>query len=209
MVAEGTASRGQRRLPVQERSRETVRRILDAAAVIIDEEGVDAASTRSIADRAGVAYPSLYRFFKDRDEILDSLIERHLTQLDALAAETEPTWTITSATDLISAEFDLHVDYYRRHPNAARIWMGGRTSPLVAEKVHARIRRVADQVHAQLVGHGLIPADTDPLAFLVVAEIIDRVLELAYRDGREFDETLLALGRTAALGSLDRLIPEA
>lgn len=209
MAAEGATARGQRRLPVQERSRETVRRILDAAAVIIDEDGVDAATTRSIADRAGVAYPSLYRFFKDRDQILDSLIERHLTQLDGLAAEIEPTWTITSAADLISAEFDLHVDYYRRHPNAARIWMGGRTSPFVAAKVHARIHRVADQVHARLLDHGLIPAGTDPRALLVVAEITDRVFELAYRDEREFDETMLALGRTAVLGCLDRLTSEA
>ena len=53
----------QRREPTQARSRQTVTRILDVAAAIVDEQGVDAATTRTIADRAGVAYPSLYRFF--------------------------------------------------------------------------------------------------------------------------------------------------
>ena len=62
---------GGRRAPVQERSRQTVTRILDAAAAIADEHGVDAATTRAIADRAGVSYPSLYRFFADREAILD------------------------------------------------------------------------------------------------------------------------------------------
>ena len=44
----------QRREPMQARSRLTVTRILDAAAAIADEEGVDATTTRAIADRAGV-----------------------------------------------------------------------------------------------------------------------------------------------------------
>ena len=48
-----------RRAPMQARSRATVTRILDAAAAIADEQGVDAATTRAIADRAGVSYPSL------------------------------------------------------------------------------------------------------------------------------------------------------
>ena len=46
----------QRREPVQARSRLTVTRILDAAAAIADENGVDATTTRAIADRAGVSY---------------------------------------------------------------------------------------------------------------------------------------------------------
>ena len=64
----------QRRAPVQARSRQTVTRILDAAAAIADEQGVDSATTRAIADRAGVSAPSLYRFFAYREAILDELL---------------------------------------------------------------------------------------------------------------------------------------
>jgi AcrR family transcriptional regulator len=85
-----------RRAPMQERSRQTVIRILDAAAAIADEHGVDAASTRAIADRAGVSYPSLYRFFADREAIHDELMERHCAELDARCLEAEQTWTCTS-----------------------------------------------------------------------------------------------------------------
>ncbi|HUO38192.1 MAG TPA: helix-turn-helix domain-containing protein, partial [Mycobacterium sp.] len=58
-----TTATVQRREPAQARSRQTVTRILDAAATIVDQEGVDAATTRAIADLADVSYPSLYRFF--------------------------------------------------------------------------------------------------------------------------------------------------
>lgn len=190
-----------RRAPVQDRSRRTVTRILDAAAEIIDEHGVDAASTRAIADRAGVSYPSLYRFFPDREAILDELLERHCTALDARCMEAEQTWTITSVAELLDNELSLHVHYYRKHPSLARLWMGGRTSPTVTRHVRARMKNLADRMHTMLVTAGLIPPDTDPRAMLVAVEMADRVLELSFRDGLDFDGDILAIGRRAFIAS--------
>jgi AcrR family transcriptional regulator len=186
-----------RRAPVQARSRQTVARILDAAAAIADEEGVDAVTTRSIADRAGVSYPSLYRFFADRDAILDELMEQHCAEVDARCMAAEQTWEITSIAELLNNELDLHVDYYRKHPGAAGLWMGGRTSPTVTKHVHARMQALAARLHDILVAAELIPVDTDPRAMLVGVEMADRMLELAYRDNSDFDEAILGLGRVA------------
>lgn len=188
-----------RRAPVQERSRQTVIRILDAAAAIADEQGVDAATTRAIADRAGVSYPSLYRFFPDREAILGELLERQCADLDARCIEAERTWRITSVADLLNNEIDLHVRYYREHPSTARIWMGGRTSPAVTAYVRARMRNLAERLHTILLNAGLIPADTDPRAMLVAVEMADRLLELSFRDGGDFDEDVLAIGRRALI----------
>lgn len=188
-----------RRAPVQARSRQTVARILDAAAAIADEQGVDAATTRTIADRAGVSYPSLYRFFADRDAILDELMERHCAEIDARCVAAEQTWDITSIADLLNNELDLHVDYYRKHPGAAGLWMGGRTSPTVTKHVHARMQTLADRLHNILVAAGLIPAGTDPRNMLVAVEMADRMLELSYRDNNDFDEAILGIGRRALI----------
>jgi len=201
-----TTAPTQRREPTQARSRRTVTRILDAAAAIVDEHGVDAATTRTIADRAGVAYPSLYRFFADRDEIFDRLLERHLTQIDDRTEAAERTWDISSAWDLFSAELDLHIGYYREHPSAARLWMGGRSSTAVVTQVHARMRTLAQRIHARLVDEHLISGDTDPRAVLVAVEIADRILELAYRGGQDFDEAILDHGRRALSAYCDDLV---
>ena len=189
----------QRREPMQARSRLTVTRILDAAAAIADEEGVDATTTRAIADRAGVSYPSLYRFFADREAILDELMERHCAELDARCIEAEQTWNITSIADLLNNEVDLHVHYYRRYPSSARLWMGGRTSPTVTKHVRARMQTLAGRIHAMLVAKDLIPPDTDTRALLVAVEMADRVLELAFRDNNDFDQDLLDMGRRAII----------
>ena len=201
-----TSAPTQRREPTQARSRQTVTRILDAAAAIVDEHGVDAATTRTIADRAGVAYPSLYRFFADRDEIFDRLLQRHLADIDDRAEAAENTWDISSAWDLFSAELDLHIAYYRQHPSAARLWMGGRSSTAVVTQVHARMRTLAQRIHARLVDEHLISGDTDPRAVLVAVEIADRILELAYRGGQDFDEAILDHGRRALSAYCDDLV---
>ncbi len=187
----------QRREPVQERSRLTVARILDAAAALIDEAGVEAATTRAIADRAGVAYPSLYRFFADREEILDELLERHLADLDERTVAAETTWQLTSIEDLIDRELDLHIAYYQEHPGAARLWLDGRTSRTVLGHVRQRIRVLAERMREALIARSLIPTNTDPRAVLVLAELGDRILDLAFRDRREPDSVVVELGRAA------------
>lgn len=197
-----------RRAPVQERSRQTVTRILDAAAAIADEQGVDAATTRAIADRAGVSYPSLYRFFADRDAILGEVLERQCADLDARCVQAEQTWQITSVEQLLDNEIDLHIDYYGQHPSLARMWMSGRTSPAVTAYIRARMQTLADRMHTLLVNAGLIPATTDPRAMLVVVEMADRMLELSYRDGEDFDEDILAIGRRGLIAFCRDLAPD-
>lgn len=62
--------------------------ILDAAARVLTEEGLDRASTTRIADRAGISAGSLYQYFANRDAIFDALDARQFDQLsDLLAAQ--------------------------------------------------------------------------------------------------------------------------
>lgn len=192
-----TTTAPQRRQPIQERSRETVARILDAAAVLIDEAGIEATTTRAIAERAGVAYPSLYRFFADREEIFDQLLERHLSDLDAEAVAVERTWQISSVGDVIDRELDLHIAYYEAHPSSARLWLSGRSSPTVVAHVRARTKVLAERMRGALIDAGLIARDTDPRVWLLVVELGDRILDVAFRGGKRHDPAVIRLGRTA------------
>ncbi len=192
-----TTAAPQRRQPVQERSRQTVARILDAADTLIDEGGVEAVTTRAVADRAGVTYPSLYRFFADRDEILDQLVTRHLAALDARAVAAERTWQITSVRDVIDRELDLHVAYFKEHPSAARLWLSGRSSPAVVTQVRQRAQVLAERLRQVLVAANFAPSDTDPRVLMLVVELGDRILDLAFRDRSDPDPVIIELGRTA------------
>lgn len=79
------ASRGPGRPPVG------LRRIIDAAIEILDDEGADALSMRALATRLGSSTATLYRHVNSKDEILAHLTDRILgeTHLDETPY---PTW---------------------------------------------------------------------------------------------------------------------
>lgn len=82
-----------RKSPLQERSRDTLKAILEGAAQVLEREGYAGATTDRIAERAGVSVGSVYQYFPNKDAILLALTQCHVLetwlavapQLDALA----------------------------------------------------------------------------------------------------------------------------
>ena len=54
----------------------TKERILDSALTLFSEKGYDGVGVDLIAENAGIKGPSLYKHFKGKEDILDSLIEK-------------------------------------------------------------------------------------------------------------------------------------
>ena len=71
--------------PQQARARETVGRILDTAAVLLDEVGVDGFNTNLLAARAGVRVRTVYRYFPNKTAVIVALAERVVSEWDAWA----------------------------------------------------------------------------------------------------------------------------
>jgi len=63
--------------PVQKRAIRTVDLILDTAAELLDEVGVDAFNTNLLAERAEVAVRSVYRYYPNKLAVIVALYERH------------------------------------------------------------------------------------------------------------------------------------
>lgn len=70
-----------RKRPLQARSRETYAAVLEATARILEAEGLEAANTNAIAERAGVSVGSLYQYFPDKAAIFAELIIASETEL--------------------------------------------------------------------------------------------------------------------------------
>jgi TetR/AcrR family tetracycline transcriptional repressor len=58
-------------------------RIVTATLELIDEQGLGAASMRNVGSRLGVRAMSLYKHIATRDELLDAVVERIVSELDA------------------------------------------------------------------------------------------------------------------------------
>ena len=70
-----------RKMPSQERSRETVAAIYQAAAQVFSLYGYADATTDHIAERAGVSIGTLYQYFPGKEAILIGLWEKHINEI--------------------------------------------------------------------------------------------------------------------------------
>jgi AcrR family transcriptional regulator len=75
-----------RKAPRQRRSAATVDAILEAAAHILEREGLAALTTNRVAERAGASIGSLYQYFPNKEAILAALIRRERAALAASVA---------------------------------------------------------------------------------------------------------------------------
>lgn len=77
-MVSGTRAKRPRRKAKQERARETVDVVLEAAARVLVDRGYAAATTNRIAETAGVSVGTLYEYFANKEEVFDALIRREL-----------------------------------------------------------------------------------------------------------------------------------
>jgi AcrR family transcriptional regulator len=71
-------------------SAETQKKLLDAAGVLLVEEGLSGFGVNAIADRAGYGKPLLYRYFGDSHAVLNALAKSKANEVKAKLAGLQP-----------------------------------------------------------------------------------------------------------------------
>jgi AcrR family transcriptional regulator len=69
-----------------ERGRETRSRLRELALQLFAEQGYEQTSLREIAERLGVTKAALYYYFKSKEDIVRSLVEDYMAEIDQLIA---------------------------------------------------------------------------------------------------------------------------
>jgi AcrR family transcriptional regulator len=67
--------------PVQARAAHRIEALLDAAAAVVVEHGIEHLTTALVAERAGASIGTVYRYFPDRVAVLVALAERNLERM--------------------------------------------------------------------------------------------------------------------------------
>jgi AcrR family transcriptional regulator len=89
-----------RNKPKQARSLKRFNHILDTAAALFEAQGYDAVTTNHIAAEADVSIGSLYRFFPNKEAILEALIDRYREDMQAVfPADVAPPRPIAEVLD--------------------------------------------------------------------------------------------------------------
>jgi AcrR family transcriptional regulator len=128
--------------------------VVDVALALIDEKGLDALSLAAVADRAGVAAPSLYKHVGSLADLRELMAERILRQV-----------TATFATEVMGRAGDDAVVALMR---AYRAYALGHTAryllvpldPLHQEGLVEAGKELMDVFAAVMRGYGLDPSAT-------------------------------------------------
>ncbi|GAB3993525.1 TetR family transcriptional regulator [Glycomyces albus] len=188
-----------RRLPVQERSAARVRRMLDAAADLIEEVGYDRLSTTAIAQRADVAIGSVYQFFGDKRSLAEALSQRYIDMyIERLTArfDAEPPADWNAG---VGAAIEEYVHMYRTAPGFRVLHLADAIDPGRGE----RITTGGDAIAAQILSgveqrFGVKPDRHLTEAVTVAVETGQALVRLAFR--RDPD------GETAAIAEAGRVV---
>jgi TetR/AcrR family tetracycline transcriptional repressor len=138
---------------------------MQAALELLNEAGIDALSTRRLAERLGVQSPTLYWHFKNKAELLEAMaeaimLERH-AQTPPQPGERWQDWFVENAHS-----FRRALLAYR---DGARLHAGTRPRPAQLGDIEAKTRMLCDA--------GFTPAQAIGLMIAVSRFVVGWVLE--------------------------------
>ncbi|WP_036554548.1 TetR/AcrR family transcriptional regulator [Nisaea denitrificans] len=126
-----------RRMSREEKSRETYRLILEAAAQVVGSEGYADASISKITQLAGIAQGTFYNYFKSRQDVLNKLLPYMGRQmLDHIATSLPRDLT---GSEREKARLLAFLEYLNTHPAFYRILY---EAEVFAPEAHAEHFRV-------------------------------------------------------------------
>lgn len=166
--------------------------MLDECALLLDEVGYAALTTKEVARRAEVPIGTFYQFFTDKQSLVRALALRNLeAYLDRIASRlaAAPLSDWTGVVDLVVDEF---VRMKRTTPGFGVVDFGevlaapgGPALPGTQRMLDEALENnvvVADRLRSLIVDLlGVVPGDGLSRAFVVAVEAADAVLKLAFR----------------------------
>jgi AcrR family transcriptional regulator len=168
-----------RRQPRQSRARSTVEIILQAGTQVLIEEGYERATTKRIAEVAGVSIGSLYQYFPGKAELVAALADLRGAQLVEnllLAAGSSGPETLET---LIRALVTVFLDNYRENPTFFRRILMEAPHLREAERLSAPQRRIESLLASRMAQYAdeIRPRDLDLAAFILCRSVRNTVWE--------------------------------
>ncbi len=143
-MSEGTIAR---RVPG-----ETRRLLVSSARALLTAQGLEALSTRAVAERAGIRQPTLYSHFPNRDSLLVAVADALGRELLAFTAETQAVLRKAGAADpgALKAHFEAVLTRAQREREGLLLFLRFRRTDSALGR---RLTELEEETRALVVGH--------------------------------------------------------
>ena len=187
-----------RRTPLQPRSVQTIQRVIDAAGTLLCRMPLEDLSTTRIAVEAEISVGALYRFFPDKQTIIDAVAVRHvqkfrrLLEVKVLPNLEQEMQTLADFQPgkLLNLVVDAYVAYLDEHPDFRAISFGRHISAATKEREASPVVGLPSLLKDFMLERLGIPNNPE-LDFMlrVMSEAGERLIAFAYeqptRDERD------------------------
>jgi len=199
------------RAPAQARGQRRVEAILDAAAAMIRESGLEGLTVHGLARRAGTSIGSMYHFFPDLDAVIVGLADRHLKAFQplvaAVAERPSREWSRMSAAAVADAIVTPFFSYLRSHPDILPLYASPERTSRFGKWMEEMKRAGPDFVERILAARGpSVPRDVRRARAAVVMGLLEGTTTLLMRSKASEVHVVEELTRamTAYLEAVDR-----
>ena len=171
-----------RRAPVQARSSETVKTILDAASSLLGRVPIEQITTSKIAEAAGLSVGGLYRFYGDKQEIYDAIAVRELAEFRLQIEKTvHARQLLFTPRKSLNRILDSYIEFLDMRPHFRELALGRHISDRTRENQSDPETGPGGILNDLLVKKlGLKPGKGLQLKIRIAAEVGDRLIAYAY-----------------------------
>jgi AcrR family transcriptional regulator len=163
-----------RKSPSQQRARETVSIILEAAARILERDGPVAFNTNAVAELAGISVGTLYHYFQNKDAILIAMareeLRAHRTVLVEAVTEARSVREIVKALISVST----------RRLNAREIATNTLIAHGLGDELAKPLQATVEALQATEAWRPLLP--DSPTSLFVLTRAVNGVIAAAVRE---------------------------
>jgi len=184
-----------RNTPMQQRSTTRVTLLLDAAAALIDENGIDGLTTSDVAARSESSVGVVYRYYPNIQSLLLALAARNLerfTERTVHLLESQSTEFLSGLDPVI----DLAVDMARNEPGFRALRFGALIDRRFAEgrtSTHAQLSSAFTKFMSNRYGVAVTPELE--LDVEVAVEVSEALLQRAFQYDKGGDERFIGKAR--------------
>jgi AcrR family transcriptional regulator len=181
--------------PVQQRSAQRVTRLLDTAALLIDEGGIDALTTSEVAARGDSSVGVVYRYFPNIQSLLRALAARNLSRFtetiyDLLGADSVE-WRQT-----VDIAIDTFIEFNRSEPGFRALRFGDIIADRFLDPEYSNNGVFARALVGLLAEkYGFTPNDRLLFDVEVAIEVADGLLQRAFLLDKHGDEKFIEAAR--------------
>lgn len=173
-------------------------RILDSALTLFSEKGYDGVGVDLIAENAGIKGPSLYKHFKSKEDILDSLIEKAESYYEAnVGSVNNPGKSPSSMNELITLslkkiDFTLHDPMIKkvRRMLTMEQFRNHRIALLTTKYNIDSVQRMYQQIFQVMMDNGIMKKGNPALLSMSFAAPVSLLIQMCDRESEREQEAI-------------------